>query len=257
MGRPENPVDFTVPARGRLARLLREVRSEAGLTCDELAARTGRSPATLKRACSGKKVPEEKVVLDIIQACVGTKRITEGRRAWKRARMADRGRYDRDIGHARPDLRCSNRRELTIGLANLYEYAGASSLDALVERAGGRWELPRSSAAAIINGTMLPVSLQQLVAYLKGCGVPSRVHNQWIYAWVLHGGRGHQRSTKAGKSSVAQNLTADLADIIQTGTVDSEQFNSILRNLAVLATAPPPPRPGPSGVWAGPPTTKY
>ncbi|MFJ6452243.1 helix-turn-helix domain-containing protein [Streptomyces hydrogenans] len=238
MGRPENAIDFTVPARGKLALLLREVRYEAGLTYDELAVRTARSPATLKRACGGKKVPEEKVVVDIIQECVGTRRVAEGRRAWKQARMADRGRYDRDVGHTRPDLHCSNRRELTIGLANLYESAGAPPLDALVERAGGTWVLPRSSAAAIINRNMLPVSIQQLIAYLKGCGVPTRVHNQWIYAWVLHGGRGHQRSTKAGKSSVTQNLTADLADIIQTGTIDQEKLNSILRNLIVLMPDP-------------------
>ncbi|MET9347697.1 helix-turn-helix domain-containing protein [Streptomyces termitum] len=238
MGRPENPVDFTVPARGRLAELLRAVRHEAGLTYDELAVRTGRSPATLKRACGGKKVPEEKVVVDIIQECVGTKRVAEGRRAWKQARMADRGRYDRKVGHTRPDLHCSNRRELTIALANLYESAGAPPLDALVDRAGGTWALPRSSAAAIINGNMLPVSLQQLVAYLKGCGVPTRVHNQWIYAWVLHGGRGHQRSTKAGKSSVTQNLTADLVDIIQTGTVDNEKVKAVVRNLLALMPDP-------------------
>ncbi|MFB7429666.1 hypothetical protein ACFC0K_41105 [Streptomyces hydrogenans] len=152
--------------------------------------------------------------------------------------MADRGRYGRDVGHTRPDLHCSNRRELTIALANLYESAGAPSLDALAERAGGTRVLPRSSAAAIINRSMLPVSFQQLVAYLKGCGVPTRVHNQWIYAWVMHGGRGHQRSTKAGKSSVTQILTADLADIIQTGTVDQEKLNSIIRNLIVLMPDP-------------------
>ncbi|MFB7429667.1 helix-turn-helix domain-containing protein [Streptomyces hydrogenans] len=77
MGRPENPVDFTVPARGKLAELLRAVRHEAGLTYDELAVRTGRSPATLKRACGGKKVPKEKVVVDIVQECVGTRRVAE------------------------------------------------------------------------------------------------------------------------------------------------------------------------------------
>lgn len=54
----------------------------------------------------------------------------------------------------------------------------------------------------------------------------------------MHGGRGHQRSTKAGKSSVTQILTADLADIIQTGTVDQEKLNSIIRNLIVLMPDP-------------------
>ncbi|MFE3074228.1 multiprotein-bridging factor 1 family protein [Streptomyces sp. NPDC059247] len=234
MGRPENPVDFSIPARGRLAVLLRDARYSAGLTYDQLAEMTGRSPATLKRASSGASVPEEKVVIDIIQACSNGERVTEARRAWKRARMADRGRYDRDIGHTRPDLRCSDRRELAIGLSNVYEYAGAPTLDALVARAGGSWALPRSSAAAIIRRKMLPVSMNQLVAYLKGCDVPARVHSQWIYVWLLHGGRGNQRSTKAGRPSVTQNLTADLAHIIQTGVVDSERMDAIFRNLVAL-----------------------
>ncbi|MER8236088.1 hypothetical protein [Streptomyces sp. NPDC094049] len=51
--------------------------------------------------------------------------------------MAHRGRYDRGVGHTRPDLSCSDRRELAVGLSNLYEHAGAPTLDTLVARAGG------------------------------------------------------------------------------------------------------------------------
>ncbi|MER8236089.1 hypothetical protein [Streptomyces sp. NPDC094049] len=85
---------------------------------------------------------------------------------------------------------------------------------------------------------MLPVSLQQLVAYLKGCDVPARVHSQWIYVWLRHAGRGTQRSTRPGKSSVTQNLTADLAHIIQTGTVELERMDAVIRNLTLLVPEP-------------------
>ncbi len=54
MGHPETPVDQTVPARGELAEALRALRTRAGLSYDELAVRTGLSPATLKRAASGR-----------------------------------------------------------------------------------------------------------------------------------------------------------------------------------------------------------
>ncbi|MFE1877344.1 helix-turn-helix domain-containing protein [Streptomyces sp. NPDC059496] len=69
MGRPELPVDHTVLARGELAEALRALRAEAGLTYGELAVRTGLSPATLKRAASGRTVPPWETVKEFASAC--------------------------------------------------------------------------------------------------------------------------------------------------------------------------------------------
>ncbi|MFB7469293.1 helix-turn-helix domain-containing protein, partial [Streptomyces sp. NPDC056224] len=89
MGRPELPVDHTVPARGVLAETLRALRTSAGLTFDELAVRTGLSPATLKRAASGRTVPSWETAKEFASACgapaVGLRSV------WLKARIAERG----------------------------------------------------------------------------------------------------------------------------------------------------------------------
>ncbi|GGS35928.1 hypothetical protein Snoj_29430 [Streptomyces nojiriensis] len=50
-------MDCTVRFRGALAAELRSLRTEARLTCDELAVKTGLPAAALKRAASGRTVP--------------------------------------------------------------------------------------------------------------------------------------------------------------------------------------------------------
>ncbi|MFD8851860.1 helix-turn-helix domain-containing protein [Streptomyces sp. NPDC059604] len=179
MGRKENPVDYTVGERGALAEQLREIRHNAGLTYDELAAATGLSPATLKRACSGTTTPKAEVVVKIAQACDATK-INQVKGQWRRARRAERGLYDKKVGHTRP-LLFKTPAELATGLANLYEVAGAPPLRVLHDQ-GKEW-LACSSAALITKGKMLPSNEGQLITYLEGCGVPSAKQQKWVVAW--------------------------------------------------------------------------
>ncbi|MEE1772596.1 helix-turn-helix transcriptional regulator [Streptomyces sp. JV185] len=180
MGRKENPVDYTVRLRGALAEQLRELRHNAGLTYDELAATTGLSPATLKRACSGTTTPTEEVVVRIAEACDATK-VNEAKAQWRRARRTERGLYDKNVGHTRP-LLFRTPAELAAGFANLYEVAGAPPLRVLHDH-GKEW-LACSSAALITKGKMLPSNEGQLITYLKGCGVSPTKLKEWVVAWI-------------------------------------------------------------------------
>ncbi|MGW6949187.1 helix-turn-helix domain-containing protein [Streptomyces xanthophaeus] len=69
MGRPELPVDHTLPACVALAEALRELRTAAALSYDELAARSGVSATALKRAASGRHVPARAPAEAIAAAC--------------------------------------------------------------------------------------------------------------------------------------------------------------------------------------------
>lgn len=176
MGRPELPVDHTVPERGKLAAALRWLRGNAGLSYDELAAKTGLSAATLKRAASGKTVPTEDTVKTFVAACGGDPYGLG--RAWLAARIADRGRL---AGLRKPPLPVfiNGHRELSAALEYFYEAAGAPPLRRLSELAGGAHLLPVSTAARIVNRQALPVSRQQMVAFLTACRLTGRLLDAW------------------------------------------------------------------------------
>ncbi|MFE5621117.1 helix-turn-helix domain-containing protein [Streptomyces virginiae] len=176
MGRPELPVDHTVPERGELAEVLRRCRTRAGMSYDELAAMTGLSPATLKRAASGKTVPSQETVTTFVLACRG--KLDGLHRLWLDARIADRGKLAKLDKPGLPQF-ISGRRELSAALQYFYEAAGAPSLRHFVELAGGRHLLPVSSACRIVNRAALPVSRQQMVAFLTACGLTGRLLEQW------------------------------------------------------------------------------
>ncbi|MEY2229512.1 helix-turn-helix domain-containing protein [Streptomyces sp. BF23-19] len=181
MGRPELPVDHTVPARGLLAEALRDLRRQAGLTYDELAVRTGVSPATLKRAASGGTVPALQTAQAVAAAC-GRDPIKIGT-LWRAARAADRGRLAQLRRPAAPEL-ITTPAELSAALEYFYEAAGAPSLRLLARRAGGTHLLPVSSAGRIVNRQALPASRQQFVAYLTACGLAGRQLERWGDAFV-------------------------------------------------------------------------
>ncbi|MFK0047677.1 helix-turn-helix domain-containing protein [Streptomyces sp. NPDC090741] len=187
MGRPEHPVDFTVQECGVLARRLRVLRRDAGLTYDELATETGLSAATLKRAASGKTLPALKTAEKFAAACGGAKGRVQ--RLWLEARIADRGRLEELRRPAAPHL-VSSPAELSVALEFFYERAGTPSLRELQQRAGGdaRLVLPISSAARIVSRQTLPASGRQLRAFLAGCGLSSRSKDRWVKAYtrVLH-----------------------------------------------------------------------
>ncbi|MFJ6797295.1 helix-turn-helix domain-containing protein [Streptomyces sp. NPDC091268] len=168
-----------------LAFLLRLLRSEAGVTYDELAERTGVSAATLKRAASGGAVPALKTVRVFAQACIGDGQEWAIGRAigkWRRARVVERGRLRSVARPVHPTL-VETRGELSAALVYHYEAGGAPSLRDLQEMAGGAHLLPVSTAARIVTRQSLPASRQQCEAFLAACGVTKGRKAQWGEAW--------------------------------------------------------------------------
>ncbi|MGW6945119.1 helix-turn-helix domain-containing protein [Streptomyces xanthophaeus] len=180
MGRRELPVDYTVPARGKLAERLRWLRAEAGLTYDGLAAATGVSAATLKRAASGRSVPSWETIEAIIAVCGDIHGRVEAE--WTRARIDERGRLKNLRFPASPEL-ITTAGGLSEALEFIYEGAGALPLRRLQARAGGGHLLPVSTAARIVNRQALPASRQQCVAFLTACGIGRRLVRRWADAY--------------------------------------------------------------------------
>ncbi|MFF6835935.1 helix-turn-helix domain-containing protein [Streptomyces sp. NPDC012438] len=189
MGRTENPIDYELPGRGRLAELLRGERARAGRTYDELATLTGVSAATLKRAASGKVTPKESVVEAFLGACEsGSRTITLAKNMRRQARRDERGGHTRVLAVTvnAPDT-------LSDALIALHRNYGAPPYREMQERAGGAFQLPLSSISRILQRQMLPVDEQQMAAFLQGCRVPGPEQEEWLQAW-----RRAMRSTTPG-----------------------------------------------------------
>lgn len=77
MGRPEKPVDQTIPELALLATFLREERVKANKSYAVLATCTYVSEATLKRAAAGTALPTWRTVGQYLHACYvqGPKRV--------------------------------------------------------------------------------------------------------------------------------------------------------------------------------------
>lgn len=180
MGRTQNAVATAVAAVGELAELQRMWKQKAGLSYDGLAAATGISATTLRRAASGAVVPRQAVVLAAVTACGGPRDLATA--AWKKARyqqrLADTPR------RPAPALRLvRDEADLSAALVELYELAGAPSL-ALMEERAGKGRLGHSTAARIVSRQSLPADLAQLMAFLDA--VELRMTSQrrrWIQAW--------------------------------------------------------------------------
>ncbi|MFD7097074.1 helix-turn-helix domain-containing protein [Streptomyces xanthophaeus] len=181
MGRPELPVDHSLPARGALAEALRELRTAAGLSYDELAARSGVSATALKRAASGRHVPARETVEAIAAACHALDDEALAK-LWLEARIAARGRMQGRRRPASPEL-VTTPGELSQALVYFYERAGAPALRRLSFLAGGRHLLPVSTAGRVVAGQVLPASRQQCLAFLEACGIGLRLRRRWADAY--------------------------------------------------------------------------
>ncbi|MFE0631566.1 helix-turn-helix domain-containing protein [Streptomyces sp. NPDC058864] len=181
MGRPENPVIRTIPAVGKLADYQRDCRTRAGLTYDQLAAVTGLTPTTLRRAASGAIVPPLDVVLHAVTACGGTTQ--EATELWKDARY-DQRLKDNPRPSA-PALRLvRSEADLSAALVELYEKAGAPSMALMEQRAGGHGRLGHSTAHRIVTRQTLPASRDQLVAFLDAVELKRpAARRRWLQAW--------------------------------------------------------------------------
>lgn len=181
MGRPEKPVDRTVPARGKLADFLRRRKTTAALAYEEMARRTNGMPskATLERAASGASVPSWETVETFIKVTVTKEEeftnslgiaLEQGRELWIRARRATRAPY---YVHKAPDPNLiSTVADFSRALRNQHVWAGYPTPGEMT-RTAGPGELPSTTTRRIIEGTGLPVDPQQAIAFLKACYVTS------------------------------------------------------------------------------------
>ncbi|MEV6514121.1 hypothetical protein AB0M61_49535 [Streptomyces sp. NPDC051642] len=184
MGRPEKPVDRTVPARADLADFLRGCKADAGMTYEQMAKKTNGVPskATFERAASGVSVPAWDTVVSFVVATSSwlmspSDPMIRARTLWICARRATRAPY---YVHKAPDP------EIVWGVADFsralrdqHVWAGYPSPGEM-ERMAGPGELPSSTVRRIIQGHILPVDPAQAIAFLQACYATDLV--LWIEA---------------------------------------------------------------------------
>ncbi|MFD4955811.1 helix-turn-helix domain-containing protein [Streptomyces sp. NPDC058451] len=206
MGRPEGPLTGP-PHRRQLARHLRELRAEAGVTYDEMAAVAAVSPATLKRAASGAALPKWLTVMHFCIACFAAAtphsrpipKVAELEKLWRTARMEERGTLH--LKNPRPEY-IADQADLSHALYALYERAGAPPLRQVQHRGGGPLHLPLSTLARIVNRETLPADQKQYLAFLMGCGVPEEQRAKWLAAW---------KKSFPGSAAILKALTEEAA----------------------------------------------
>ncbi|MEV5606487.1 hypothetical protein AB0L33_34160 [Streptomyces sp. NPDC052299] len=191
MGRPENEVDQTVPARAALAKFLRERRHAAGLTYRQMSKNRGGRPsaATLERAAAGTTVPAWDTIEHFITATLTENDLfgpemllARAHELWIRARRATRAPY---YVHTAPDpTLIADTADLLRALRHQHVWAGYPSPGEMQATAGG-WALPKSTTQRIIDGLTLPVDPPQALAFLRACYVQEETElERWLDAAV-------------------------------------------------------------------------
>lgn len=191
MGRPENEVDQTVPARAELAEYLRELRRAAGLTYSQMSdAQGGRlSKATFERAASGSTVPawdtvEQFITVTLIENDVFGPEgyLTRGHELWVRARRATRAPYY--VRKAPDPTLIADTSDLLRALRRQHVWAGYPTPGEM-ESMAGTGMLPKTTTRRIIAGDTLPVDPQQALAFLRACCVQEETElERWLAAAV-------------------------------------------------------------------------
>ncbi|RKT02197.1 hypothetical protein BX286_0065 [Streptomyces sp. 3211.6] len=180
-GRPEAPVDHTIPELGALAQFLRDKRGS--IPYSTLAKRSRRGASPLKRAASGKTMPTVGCVQDYLAACGivdGPEHARAGQLFMDAYEVCKR-RPSRWGAAPRPDLAVSEA-DLSRALRAAYDAAGRPPLREFVERVG-RHSLPRTTAHRIVRGETMPVDLAQYLSFLVACEVHTRSLPAWFEAW--------------------------------------------------------------------------
>ncbi|MEV8529867.1 helix-turn-helix transcriptional regulator [Streptomyces sp. NPDC052000] len=185
-GRPEKPVDQTVPARAKLAAFLRARKAEAGMTYQQMADdEDGLSKATFERAASGAIVPSWDTVEAFVRITapssdgLGTA-LSHSRGLLIRARRATRAPY---YLHKAPDPTLIASKALLLqALRDQHVWAGCPTPGEM-ERMAGFGRLPQATVRRIINGRSLPVTPDQAIAFLKACEVAEDADlERWLRA---------------------------------------------------------------------------
>ncbi|MGW5343395.1 hypothetical protein [Streptomyces sp. NPDC004050] len=208
MGRPEKPVDQTVPELARLATFLREERARVKKSYAVLATCcTEVSEATLKRAAAGTVLPGWHTVDQYLRAChvqgsqpVYVRRNGEAfftdrysadfRETLSRARSLWEEAKSAVVSGVKPRPRplptCRfvyDEADLSARLRELHEWAWSPSAHVMEARGGDYGALPHSTAHRIIKGQTIPGHLRQMEGFLRACGLPESRWKSWIAAW--------------------------------------------------------------------------
>lgn len=193
MGRPDKPVDRTVPARARLADFLRARKATSGTTYEQMAKNSlYSSKATLKRAASGASVPSWETVVDFISTTateeewVVPDRITaqiRGHELWVIARRATRAPY---YVYKAPDPRLiATEADFSKFLRDQHVWSGYPTPGEMQRIVEHPWDLPPSTTRRIIAGEILPVGPHQAMAFLKACYLSTSAELEpWLAAAV-------------------------------------------------------------------------
>ncbi|OSC66756.1 hypothetical protein B5181_16760 [Streptomyces sp. 4F] len=177
MGRRENPIVPCERELEKLARHLREHRARAGLSYQQLAARSGCSASTLIRAASGELVPKLKTVRAYAGACGGDPDETE--RLWKRARYrAARSEAEGPVPHPRY---IRNFAELRAALVDLYRKDGARPYRELERASDG--VLAHATVGRFLRQEGGRPTRQFVLAFAQTCGMRGMALREWGQAW--------------------------------------------------------------------------
>jgi outer membrane protein OmpA-like peptidoglycan-associated protein/DNA-binding XRE family transcriptional regulator len=180
-GRPEQPLDSTGPLP-ELARELRRLRRNAGLTYNELAAKTGLSEATLRTAAHSKQLPTWSTTRAFITACDGDE--GRGRSLYNDACRAE-GRPVPSERPARPPVpvpgEVTTAAQFVDMLKLLRVWAGNPSLAALSKHGSGH--LPTSTVSDMLNSQRLP-RLDLTQAFVRACGLDEDQADAWEVTWA-------------------------------------------------------------------------
>ncbi|GAA1141842.1 helix-turn-helix domain-containing protein [Streptomyces javensis] len=187
MGRPETPVDDTVPELAAFAHWLRALRCAADLTYAELAELVPYSAAQLKRAASGKYLPPFPLAFAYASACHDLTKGSDLRRIAALHIQAERAvaehklRERRSTVQAKPHL-ARNRADLCGAMRDQWAYAGRPPFR-WIERDTKNW-VSHSTAHMIVTARTIPRDLRQYVAFLEACGVFGLSLTPWLRAWI-------------------------------------------------------------------------
>jgi hypothetical protein len=207
MGRREQPIRPCSKSLWALAAWLRSGREEAGLTYEQLAARTPFSPDTLARAASGSSVPRNvKVVVAYAVACGLAE--AEAERLWKLARR-DEARAAGVLNGQRSGLHISVVKDfagLHSAIVEQYQNAGSPPLRTLDDRIGGHGRLPHSTVSRVLKGRSRP-SRSFVLAFAEAVNVRRSEIAEWGKAWDR--ADRDRRSTRSRRASRVQSDVQD------------------------------------------------
>ncbi|WHM41115.1 helix-turn-helix transcriptional regulator [Streptomyces sp. BPTC-684] len=195
MGRKEIPVDRTLKYNAQLALFLRRRRALSSCSYAELAEHCAYSRHTLQRAAAGgATVPPWPVVASFVRGVAEAladeehpdetqKAMERAKSLWRKARYESRQKTQRP--RPEPPLLAFVRDEADVSavLIELYERAGAPSMETMEKQAGGMGRLPHSTAHRIISRKALPSSYDQFSAFLDACEVRPAKRDPWYRMW--------------------------------------------------------------------------